>query len=251
MALTHINCHYVADSGAGQGAAAFVALTPMGHPGTIVAAGSTALRENIGSQVACKLAIEHFVESILDDFTARDKKAPVPADDHDKSVDVLEAAFRRANSSVYSFGHKLAAGGRMAASLMGVVLADRAVAAARVGEGCVYLLRHGEMFPFFEVKPPAAVAEQAQEQLVGAHSLVSVEVASVPLEADDLIVILSRTPSQNEERRLPIVGRNLDLSGGENVAETISRRVFESGDPIRFALVVHVGPEVIYLQKSV
>ena len=250
MGLTRVDCHFKTFEGAERGASAFVVLNPLRRPGTLVAAGSAALRENIGSQVACKLAIEHFVDGVLDRFAARGTGAAeaLNPDHPETSVDVLESAFKRANSSVYAFGHKLAAGGRMSASLLGMVISEKVVAAARAGDGAAFLLRQGELFPFFERPPATAVAEQAHEQLVGAHSLISVEVASVPVEPGDLIIFLGRMPSEMQERRLPVVARGLS-STEENPAETVVRRVFDNEEPPSFSLLIRMGPEAIYLDN--
>src|SRR4051812_17335992 len=100
MPLTRVDCHYLnRNESVSGGASAFVVLNPVRRPGTIVAAGSTAHRENIGSQVACKLAIEHFVEGVLDRFSGGPEEDSTEAGS-ELSVEVLEMAFRRANSSV-------------------------------------------------------------------------------------------------------------------------------------------------------
>lgn len=245
MTLTKLDCNFHVLPACEGGTAALVVLNPLGRPGSLVAAGSAARRDNIGSQVACKLAIEHFVQSVLDELPSTSEEESV--DEGDPSVRVLEAAFKRANSSVYSFGHKLAAGGRMGASLIGLVISSRSVGAARAGEGAAYLMRQGEMFPFFEERPKVEVPEQLQEQLVGAHSLVSVELASVPLEPEDLVVVLSRVPSESQQRRLPVVLRGIEHDD-PNPAETVVRRVFERDAMPNFGMLVRVGPETIYLK---
>ncbi len=254
MALTKIDCNYTAPPLKEGGAAAFVALNPIRHPGSLVAAGSASRRDNIGSQVACKLAIEHFVESVLEEFptiaASTPQALPSEGDGPDPTVKVLEAAFKRANSSVYSFGHKLAAGGRMGASLIGLVITARSVGAARAGDGAAYLVRKGEVFPFFEDRRKGEVAEQQQEQLVGAHSLVSVELASVPLEPEDVVLVISRAPSESQQRRLPVVVRSLDPADPEP-AQTVVRRVFEREEQPHFAMLVRIGPETIYLNRPV
>jgi hypothetical protein len=249
MPLTKLDCNFHVLPASEGGTAALVVLNPLGHPGALVAAGSAARRDNIGSQVACKLAIEHFVHSVLDEFPP-DTDLAVGSDDGDPTVRVLEAAFKRANSSVYSFGHKLAAGGRMGASLIGLVVKSNSVGAARAGEGAAYLLRQGEIFPFFEERRKAEVQEQLQEQLVGAHSLVSVELASVPLEPADLVLVLSRAPSEAQHRRLPVVVRGLEPDD-PNPAETVLRRVFDGDSTPNFAMLVRIGPETIYLKQTV
>ncbi|NDC38482.1 MAG: hypothetical protein EBZ48_10575 [Proteobacteria bacterium] len=245
MTLSKIDCSYHVLSASEGGATTFVMLNPMKSPGSLVAAGAAARRDNIGSQVACKLAIEHFLESVLAEFPTEIQAVTAP-DDGEPTVRVLEAAFKRANSSVYSFGHKLAAGGRMGASMIAMVITARSVGAARAGEGAAYLLRQGELFPFFEEKHAKEAPEQLQEQLVGAHSLVSVELASVPLEPEDVLLLLSRTPNEVQQRRMAIVLKGLERED-QNAAQTVVRRVFDKGGPPEFAMLVRIGPEAIYL----
>jgi hypothetical protein len=250
MSLTRVDCHYYVPSQSELGTSAFVVLNPVSRPGAVVAAGSTALRDNIGSQVACKLAIEHFVSSVLGNFDPAAGQPQVNEIQDGDSVKVLEEAFKLANSSVYSFGHKLAAAGRMGATLIGLVIAGRSVAVARAGEGAAFLLRQGQVFPFFEEKKRAETAEQAQEQLVGAHSLVSVELASVPIDAGDVVLLLSRVPSEAQQRRLSVVLKGMSVSDG-NPSETLVRRVFDDDTLPHFTLLVRIGPEAIYLHKPI
>jgi serine/threonine protein phosphatase PrpC len=66
------------------------------------------------------------------------------------SLRLLEYAFKNANHSVYTFGHKLAAGGKMAASLLGLALVNDVLTVGRVGDGIGYLVRNGHVFQFFQ-----------------------------------------------------------------------------------------------------
>lgn len=179
--------------------AAVVALNPESKPGCLVLAGSSAVRDSVGSQVACKLGIEHFVEGVLDFFKDRDS---AHSDDsqpnRELSVKVLEAAYRRANRSVYEFGHKLSAGGRMSASLLGVVIEDDVVVAGRVGLGGAYLFRNKELYPFFD---QSALQKRPKSEL-GVNSLVAVELASIRAAESDIIVLFSCELSPLEEDNL-------------------------------------------------
>ena len=118
MGLTRLGCHRFRGEKAAHDVSSFVALNPLAHPSCLVFAGSSAARESLGSQVAYKLAIDYFVSGIQTYFADQSGAAK----GEEKVVKALEEAFRAANSSVYSFGHKLSAGGRMAASLLGVVI---------------------------------------------------------------------------------------------------------------------------------
>ena len=78
------------------------------------------------------------------------KKSNIPFEE--LIIDVI----KNANESVYSFGHKLAAGGRMASSLLGIVIEENTIAAGRVGAGSAYLYREGDLFSFFESSADSA-----------------------------------------------------------------------------------------------
>lgn len=214
-------------------------------------AGARAVRESIGSQVACRLSVEHFVEGILDFYVpkAGAESAPVAADESqhsERSLQALEAAFRKANKSVYSFGHSLSAGGRMAASFLALVLDEDFIAAGRVGGGGAYLYRGGELFPFFE-----SPSENASPEFLGTQSLVSVELASVPIEARDLFLVFSEQLSAQEESKLTELLSDIDYQTSINPALEVSQFLFDSPQDVAFALSARVGDEVIYLDDVV
>lgn len=207
-------------------------------------AGAIAARESIGSQVACKLGLEHFVDGVLSYYSEIGDSAQ--GEGGEISLEVLEAAFRNANSSVYNFGHKLAAGGRLSASLLGVVLEDKTVAAGRVGEGVVYLFRNGELLPFFE----EARILKAAESYIGSNSMVSVELASIAVnEGDCLIVVPQQLPAEKElllRERL-----HNGVQNTQNPSAEICRCVYEDAFRVPFAMYARIGPETIYLAEAV
>ena len=253
MSLTRIDCGFFRSADSSLDTASYLALNPSAKPGSLVIAGATAARGTIGGQVACKLSLEHFSEGVLDYFAGKNGAAPaadqmaLPGVDPQQeiSVQVLEAAFKRANTSVYSFGHKLAAGGRMAASLLGLVIEDNSIAAGRVGKGTIYLLRGREIFPFFEKTQAGATAANS-DSFVGAQSLVSVELASVQCSQGDLIMMFSDEIDPRAESQLS------DLSSNSTVG---AREIFESCkhicDKLAFSVYARIGPEAIYLSEVV
>ncbi len=267
MALTRLDCFFHKGSSVTEESSSFVALNPRTRPGEMVWAGSCAARVSLGNQVACKLALQHFVDGVLEYLDSPDDTAG--SDQTESCLRVLESAFKNANSSVYSFGHKLAAGGRMAASLLGLVIEDNSIAVGRVGAASAYLARRGELFPFFEPPDP----EAAPEALVGSQSMVSVELASVPIEEGDLIFAFSREISSSLERQLleevENIASSLDGmvfgSGGlpksqgqfqneqgnwKNPCDRIIRQLYPSGNEPEFAMMIVIGPKTIYLQQA-
>ena len=250
MSLTRIDCNIYRGPEASAETSSYVALNPTRKPGSLVVACSSAARDSIGSQVACKLSIEHFLHGVLEYFeTPIEMSRPdgiegYDAKDTEISLEVLEAAFRNANSSVYSFGHQLAAGGRMAASLLGLVVEDNVVAAGRVGGGTAYLFRRGELFPFFEATPKAG----SNETYVGSNSLVTVELASVPIEEGDILVAFSSALSLQDEGEL-IKALDKVPSQGSIAAEGLARELFPESRKLAFCLCAIIGPNTIYLDQ--
>ncbi len=245
MTITRIDCQFFRDAELGE-RAHYVALNPSHQPGSLVFAGSYAARDGISSQVAGKLSLEHFVSAVLDFCSARLRNEVKG----DMTLEVLEAAFRNANSSVYSFGHRLAAGGRMAASLMGLVIERRSVAAGRVGANSAYLFRGGELYPFFESKSFGS-DEASLEKLIGAHSIVSVELACVPIEEGDYILAFSETLDSETELQLNTLLSEAPLRSDVPLADyymqRILSRLFPEAGALKFAMLAHVGPDSVYL----
>lgn len=156
----------------------------------------------------------------------------------DQCAQVLEQAFRTANRVVYEFGHKLVAGGRLGASLVGVIVHEGAVSVGRVGEAEVFLVREGHLFPFFENDAPASAANG---DLVGSRFLVSVELASVRLEPFDQLLTFAPSLAEAERNRLK-----------ERVSESLDLEVDICGllaNQGGTAALVEIGPDSIYLRS--
>lgn len=251
--LTHIDCSFFRGQDASLDTSSYVALNPRSQPGSVVLAGAVAARGNIGGQVACRLSLQHFVEGVEDYFQSRkmaaagDSSAPLEA--REFSLEILEAGFKRANDSVYSFGHKLAAGGRLAASLLGIVVEDNLIAAGRVGQGSAYLFRQGSLFPFFVKGDAGSGNGQPAESFVGSNSLVSVELASVPLQASDLVLLFSSEFSPGIEKDLTGMLNNSDLESGNLCARLVSR-VCRAPQEMAFAMLARFGPDSIFLSDA-
>ena len=251
MSLTHINCNIFRGSAATTDTSSYVALNPRGCPGSLVLSVSTAAKDSISSQVACKLGLEHFVDGVLDyyenNFPEQDKQSV--ENTRSISLEVLETAFKKANTSVYQFAHKLAAGGRMASTLMGVVLEDKIIAAGKVGPGNVFLFRKGELFPFFE-NNQSPRGDIAHETLIGAHSFVSVELASVPAEEGDRIIVFPFTVKDDEKAELKKLLTSSD-SLPEDISAYICKHIFPDVYKIPFGACAEIGPDTIYLARAV
>ena len=249
MALTKLNCAFRKGGRTPMDATSCSLFNPQMRPGCLAFGASAAARDSIGGQVASKLALEHFVEGISDFFhpSSPEGRARDPEIVTAENLQSIEAAFKRANSSVYSFGHKLAAGGRMAAELLGVVLQENVVSVGRVGAAGAYLCRMSELYPFFET--PQEESSESGSPFIGMASLVSVQLSSVRLEEGDVLLFFSNALRDAEMN--PVFAIMDEISGGRAVScdewlEGVSAPVF-SGE---FGAVIQVGPDVIFLDEE-
>lgn len=266
MALTRLDCHLFRGDRAAHDVSSFVALNPEMEPSRMVFAGSSAARDSLGSQVAYRLAIDYFVKGVEASYAPAQRAQP-SGKNEEMVVKVLEEAFRSANSSVYSFGHKLSAGGRMAASLLGVVIQNGRLATGRVGFGSVYLFRKNQLYPFFEA-PEGEIEKigDAREfpddlaarkySFVGTNSLVDVEMASVELQGEDVICAFSRPLTSLNETLLfesleALIADGFPLVPQDDVAARLCHDVFTEPETISYALVASVGPDVIYCARPI
>lgn len=275
--VTKLDCYTYRGARAARDVSSFMAVTPLGSghtrhhntsAGRFVFAGSAAAREGLGSQVAYRLAIDYFLTGVSAHLgQVRD---PAVAPKEEPAVELLHDAFRSANSSVYSFGHKLAAGGRMAASLMGLVIEDGKIAAGRAGVGSVYLFRDGGLLPFFENPEEGETIGDASEipspqmmkrlSYIGANSVVDVEVASVDMQPGDIACVFSRPLTNlNETLLLETLeafeyDKVFETRGSRlrmEVASLLCKEVFTEPDTLSFALIVRAGPSTIFCDQIV
>jgi len=266
MSSTRLDCHLFRGESAAKDGSSFIAVNPLLKPSQVVFAGSSAVRDSVASHVAYRLALDYFLVGVEHHYTSSAGTARALGDE-DGVVSVLEEAFRSANTSVYGFGHKMAAGGRMAASLLGVVIEGGRLATGRVGYGSVYLFRNGQLFPFFE-SPQVGESKvgDAQEHpseyesrmmaFIGSNAMVDVELASVELLPEDIVCVFSRPLTTLNETLLFEFLDNLQIdsriaSKNPDIAERLCADVFTEPETISFALVACVGPEAIFCSRVV
>jgi hypothetical protein len=231
---------------------AYVALNPAKRPGSIVFGGAISGREGLAGQIACKLALESFTDGVMNFFEALPPQT-LGSDEfvsESLTVQVLESAFRSSNDAVYSFGHSMAAGGKMGASLVGLVVHENVAAAARVGSSVVYLVRAGETFAFFEKKAPAQLHAAIPQPLVGQNAMVQVELASIPVQSGDTLVVLAEELDLAQERVLADFLNDYDFTE-KLAAHDICSLVFPEYREAHFALAVKLGVDAIYLSEVV
>ena len=132
---------------------------------------------------------------------------------------------------------------------MGISIVDGTVAAGKAGDGAAFLVRGSEMYPFFERKSDEGLtAHQQQEQLVGAHSLVSVELSSVPLEPGDLVLCFSQSLEPAAERRLSAL-----VAAGSfretRIIDAVLGKLWGRKRWPSYALLLKIGPKSLYLDE--
>jgi hypothetical protein len=245
MALTKIDCQIYRSQGINPDRSLYAVFNPTKEPGSLVAAGTIAARENIGGQVACRLALEHFLNTILEQGEEVPSASCTVQEREDMCVEAIENAFRRANTSVYEFGHQLAAGGRMAASLIGFYVSERVVAVGRAGNVSAYLLRAGEICPFFTDSQSA----QRETGFIGENSVVTVELSSIELREHDKIIAFPSLLSAEQLARLKDIAFCLAAGGQVQISQMVAD-IYPDQTELPFILEAEIGPEVIYLGKA-
>ncbi|MCB9029626.1 MAG: hypothetical protein H6619_01130 [Deltaproteobacteria bacterium] len=249
MHFTRVDCDIYDGSKSSEGGESFAVLNPSGTPGCAVLGMTSAARDGVSSHVASRLALEHYLDSIQNFFQTKSINQTSIELQTDLNLEVLEDAFREANRSVYEFGHKLAAGGRMAASLMGVVLCGDVIAAGKADTGNAYLIRRGEVVPFF-VEDAALNDKGKQQNYVGAHSMVNVELSSIFLESNDRIVVFSRSLTENEESKFIDLAPGLDTTVVKP-AKLFAEKIFSRSSEPPSIFVISIGPAGIYLSEEI
>ena len=121
------------------------------------------------------------------------------------------------------------------------------IAAGRVGKAPAFLFREGELYHFFE-NPKGAEDDSG---FVGSNSLVSVELASIPIEPHDIIVVFSEAISREQEARVreALVGAKNSLF---EVHQQLLGDLFgERVDEIGFSMCTSLGPETVLLTEVI
>jgi|GEM_PF-5085003 len=220
----------------------FAFFNPDFEVGAMAFAASLAVQESIGSQVACRLALEHFTGGALDFFRPNPAESSRPT-----AVEALESAFKRSNQSVYSFSHGLAAGGRLVASLVGMVLCRNFLAVARVGSHFAYLVRGGEVFSLFE-DPEISKIEQSPGAGVGIQSRVEVEVASLNIQSGDTFVILPQQLQVAQQSLLAEVIEDIEPFCFGGAASEVAGFLTSAPRELAYFFLNRVGPKSLFLR---
>jgi hypothetical protein len=253
MGISKIDCSVYRGSMASLERSSYRVFSPGMMPANAVFVGAAGVRDGLGSQVAFRLALDHFVEGVVGSETPGDPIA------------LLEGGFRAANQGVYQFGHRLAAGGRLTASVLGAVISPQAVAVGRVGIGTAFLVRRGSVYPFFEEhdRDPLTFTETLDAvdpvraravACIGQNSLVDVELASVPVAPGDLVIVSSRFPRPDQVAEASDVIASVNAEEPREphlraLAREFFVRLLSDPETVAYGLMARVGPETIYLSE--
>ena len=245
MSITKVDSHLYRGPKASTDTSSYSLFNPAQRPGGFVCGVASVVQGGLGSRVACKLALEHFVEGVSDYYQSDlDQSSDINEQvDGSLNATVLEQAFREANTSVYDFSHKISSGGQLSASMLGVVAQDDYISVGKVGVGSAYLVRDGELYPFFEE------ADDAQAH-IGANASASLQISTIPVEGDDLFVIISETLKPFEEVMLGEIASMYD-DIKESPASYFAKKLFPTLKDLPLLMLARFGPQAVFLKKAV
>jgi hypothetical protein len=217
-----------------KGSLLYCAFSPLGRPGTLVAAGVSPTATMTG-QLAGRLALDHFVQEVS-------KKGDAPFSDACESgthLELLEEVLKAVNEELFQFGSKMTMGGEVVTSLSAIIIASEGAAVARIGDAGAFLLRGGEVFSFFEQE------SSADEQLLGQSPTVKAHLAAVGSEEYD-VVALSCPPIAVDRFRDKVAALNWS---GDPCGDLLSAISFSGVQSDQFLMLTKMGPRAIYLSE--
>ena len=235
MSLTRIDClTYNEKSEQGFYEVIF---NPLMVPGCAVIALSSPASRAIGSQVATQLALQYFVEGIMDfcKLNCKDNKSK------NLSHDLIASGLKNANRSVYDFGHKLSAGGRMKAFLTTLAISNNVASVARVGGGDVYLYRQNHLYSFFDDSQ-----KEENNSNVGQNSLISVQFSDIDLEKNDKLILF---PYSLSEKEIQICENYINKAKFLNqiIFDKMLAKILKENNDLKTSMLAQIGEDAIFL----
>ena len=231
MDLTRIDCWFSKPVTQNKGSLLYTAFSPLGKPGTLVAAGVSPSSDMTG-QLAGRLALEHFAQEITKkgDAVFKDKNEP------GVYLQLLEETLKVVNEALFEFGSKMSVGGEVITSLSAIIIASEGAAAARIGDAGAFLIRGGELFSFFEEEVP-------QEKLLGSAPLITAQLAAVGAEEYDVVALSCPAIDLNRFR-----DRMATINWSGDPCSDLLSNIFFGVPSDRFLMLTKMGPRAIYLQ---
>jgi hypothetical protein len=199
---------------------------PRGAVATLAVA--TARQPNLSCQVASKLALERYTHTICSS-----RRHPLQQGQINEAS-FLERAVRDSNQYIYQFAHKLAAGGKTAASLMGVLCGQNVVSIVRSGDGSAFLIRGKKLFPFFDVRDTPR-----DNEYLGVVTDPEFSLSTVHSQSGDIVLLFSETVlsvfQENLARLTDRIARN------PHNAELLARSLFTKPEEQGYVIALRLN----------
>lgn len=237
MSLTRIDC-LTYSSNSKQGFCEVI-FNPLMIPGCAVMALSSPATSALGSQVATQLALQYFVEGINDFCGANVEN--IKKSSKNLSHDIVASGLKNANRSVYDFGHKLSAGGRMKAFLTTLAISNNVASVAKVGGGDVYLYRQKHLYSFFDDSQ-----KEENSSNVGQNSIISVQFSDIDLEKNDKLLLF---PYSLSEKEIEICEKFINKADFLNqvIFDKLISKILKENEKIKTSMLVQIGEDSIFL----
>jgi hypothetical protein len=173
-------------------------------------------RGSLSSQIAAQMSAASALDAILSFEEGHSKdSAQQFNDDVPLATAIVRSGIKTANADVYSYAHKMGAGGKIGATGFVSCFAHSRCSIARVGAYAVYACRDGRVLDLFEQTSESSDKEQygVLQRFIGANSQVLVDLISLELKAGDSILFTSQSAEN-----LPF-GRISDIMVGHGSLE--------------------------------
>ena len=216
---------------------------------------------NITSQIAVQLSHDAIAERALE-FACELSRAPesLAGGDDPLSLRFVREALKAANTGVYEYSHRMAAGGQVSATGFVASFDGVKFGLGQVGSYETYVWRSGQLEPFYDYSEEVldSSREGILRRFIGANAQILVDLAAVNVRQGDIVVLTSMC---REERFPAVVERVLSTTdsladAAVAVASEVARLCLIEGEGRSFAfqgnalaLLVRIGKPFIELKQ--
>jgi hypothetical protein len=194
-----------------------------GSQNALVLAALEGVRGSITSQIAVQMS-----KTAIEDKACVICSGALPRGEHPLATEIVRETLREANAQVYVYAHKMQAGGKIAATGFVASFDGARLTAARVGKFESFLLRDGALSSLYDQSPVSSETERDEkggvlQRFIGANAQILVDLASVSIQPDDIIVLTSLSPGVELSQAVAEV-----LAQGSDLT-ILSKRIAEKG----------------------
>ncbi len=212
-------------------------------------------RGSLTSQIAAQMSASSALAGVLSSLEAAPTEDDVP-----RATAIVRRGIKSANADVYSYAHKMGAGGKVGATGFLSCFAGSRCSIARVGSYGVYACREGRVLELFEAGPARSESGQdgVLQRFIGANAQVLVDLISLELASEDAIlftsqpaealpfdeiasILSSRQSLQEQVKQVQAIQRSQALSPDKEGNTRIARNSFTG--------LLRVGAPVITLTE--